>query len=225
MICVTIGRGRHASLVEEWKAAAKAGVELVELRIDCLRREPDLKRILKERPTPMVFTIRRGADGGLWRGNEEKRQQLLREAIALGVDYVDLEMRHRRQDPPVRQDQADRQLSQPQDHAGRPGRDRREVREAGPRHRQGAPRRPRPRRRLRVLEARRAIQEVIPTIAIAMGEIGVFTRVLGAKFGAPFTYAGLQPRADLRRGDAQLRAASRTTTATTRSTPRPRSTA
>ena len=44
MICVTIGRGRHSSLAEEWKAAADAGVELVELRIDCLRREPDLKR-------------------------------------------------------------------------------------------------------------------------------------------------------------------------------------
>src|SRR5437764_5519185 len=92
MICVTIGRGRHASLAEEWDQAAKAGVDLVELRIDCLRRDPDLKRILKDRPTPLVFTIRRGIDGGLWRGNEEKRQQLLREAVALGVDYVDLEM-------------------------------------------------------------------------------------------------------------------------------------
>ena len=92
MICVTIGRGRHSSLAEEWKQAAEAGVDLVELRIDCLRREPDLKRILKDRPTPLVFTIRRGVDGGLWRGNEDKRQQLLREAVALGVDYVDLEM-------------------------------------------------------------------------------------------------------------------------------------
>ena len=92
MICVTIGRGRHSSLAEEWKAAAEAGVELVELRLDCLRRDPDLKRILKDRPTPAVFTIRRGVDGGLWRGNEDRRQQLLREAVALGVDYVDLEM-------------------------------------------------------------------------------------------------------------------------------------
>ena len=92
MICVTIGRGRHSSLAEEWKAAAEAGVELVELRVDCLRREPDLKRILAKRPTPLVFTLRRGADGGLWRGTEEKRQRLIREAIVAGVDYVDLEM-------------------------------------------------------------------------------------------------------------------------------------
>ena len=33
----------------------------------------------------------------------------------------------------------------------------------------------------------------VPTIPIAMGEIGVFTRILGAKLGAPFTYAGFNP--------------------------------
>ena len=91
MICVTIGRGRHSSLLKEWKDAADAGAELVELRIDCLRRDPDLKRILKDRLTPVVFTIRRGPDGGMWRGEEEKRQKLLREAIVMGVEYVDLE--------------------------------------------------------------------------------------------------------------------------------------
>jgi 3-dehydroquinate dehydratase/shikimate dehydrogenase len=32
-----------------------------------------------------------------------------------------------------------------------------------------------------------------PTIPIAMGEVGVFTRILGAKFGAPFTYSGFNP--------------------------------
>ena len=68
MICATIGRGRHSSLLEEWKAAAEAGADLVELRLDCLRRDVDLKRILKERFTPIVCTIRRTVDGGLWRG-------------------------------------------------------------------------------------------------------------------------------------------------------------
>src|SRR5215467_10452879 len=33
----------------------------------------------------------------------------------------------------------------------------------------------------------------VPTIPIAMGEIGVFTRILGAKYGAPFTFAGFNP--------------------------------
>ena len=34
---------------------------------------------------------------------------------------------------------------------------------------------------------------MVPTVAIAMGEVGFFTRVLGAKFKAPFTYASFNP--------------------------------
>ena len=43
-----------------------------------------------------------------------------------------------------------------------------------------------------------------PTIPIAMGEIGVFTRILGAKFGAPFTYAGFNPERVFARGHAAV---------------------
>lgn len=191
MICVTIGRGRHSSLVEEWKQAAEAGVDLVELRIDCLRREPELKRILKERPTPLVFTIRRGADGGLWRGNEEKRQQFLREAVALGVDYVDLEMDiapkirrfgktrrivsyHNTKTTPVDlQDVAD-QCAEFDPDVVKIATAATTLAEAS--------------RVLHLGTTRKG-----PTIPIAMGEIGVFTRILGAKYGAPFTYAGFNP--------------------------------
>ena len=133
MICVTIGRGRHSSLAEEWKRAADAGCELVELRIDCLRREPDLKRILKDRPTPVVFTIRRGVDGGLWRGNEEKRQTDPPRGRGAGRRLHRPRDGHRHQDPPFRQDQADRQLPQHQDDAGRSPGHRREVRGVRPR--------------------------------------------------------------------------------------------
>jgi 3-dehydroquinate dehydratase/shikimate dehydrogenase len=191
MICVTIGRGRHSSLAEEWQAAADAGVELVELRIDCLRRDPDLKRVLAKRPTPFVFTIRRGADGGLWRGNEEKRQHIFREAIALGVDYVDLEMdiatKIRRfgktkrivsyhnfkgtpseiQDTAEQCDEMDADVVKIATLAN-------SVADAS-----------------RVLEI--STKAAVPTIAIAMGDLGFFTRVLGRKFGAPFTYAGFNP--------------------------------
>src|SRR5262245_19112437 len=183
MICVTIGRGRHASLAEEWKAAAEAGVELVELRLDCLRRDPDLKRILKDRLTPAVVTIRRGVDGGLWRGNEEKRQQLLREAIALGVDYIDLEMDiaakirrfgktkriisyHNVKTTPVDvQDIAEACEALDPD-VVKLATSATNLAEAS-----------------RVLHLGSAAK--VPTILIAMGEIGVFTRILAAKYGAP----------------------------------------
>jgi 3-dehydroquinate dehydratase / shikimate dehydrogenase len=191
MICVTIGRGRHSSLLEEWKQAAEAGVDLVELRIDCLRRDADLKRILKDRPTPVVFTIRRGVDGGLWRGNEEKRQQLLREAVAAGVDYVDLEMDiapkirrygktkrivsyHNTKTTPVDLQDIAEKCEEFDPDVVKIATSATTLAEAA-----------------RVLHL--GVTAKAPTIPIAMGEIGVFTRILCPKYGAPFTYAGFNP--------------------------------
>jgi 3-dehydroquinate dehydratase/shikimate dehydrogenase len=187
MICAILGRGRHAALTEEWKTAAGAGVELAELRVDCLRREPDLKRILRERPTALVFTIRRGIDGGLWRGPEEKRQRLIREAIVAGVDFVDVEMdvareirrfgktqrivsyHNLKQTPPDLLEIAQQCEEMDAD----------VVKIACRAHSLADS--------MKILQV--ASKMETPTIAIAMGEIGSFTRVLGAKYGAPFTYA------------------------------------
>ena len=187
MICAILGRGRHAALVEEWKDAAEAGVELVELRVDCLRREPDLKRILKERPTPMVFTVRRGVDGGLWRAPEEKRQRLMREAIVAGVDFIDVELDVARE---VRRFGSTRRIVSYHNLKQTPPdllsiaqqceeMDADIVKIATKVHSIGEA--------MKVLQV--AAQMETPTIAIAMGEVGSFTRVLGAKYGAPFTYA------------------------------------
>jgi 3-dehydroquinate dehydratase / shikimate dehydrogenase len=191
MICVTIGRGRHSSLAEEWKQAAEAGVDLVELRIDCLRRDADLKRILKDRPTPLVFTIRRGIDGGLWRGNEEKRERILREAVALGVDYIDLEMDiatkirrygktkriisyHNLKTTPVDLQDIAEKCEEFDPDVVKIATTASTLAEAS-----------------RVLHLGATAKA--PTIPIAMGEIGIFTRVLAPKYGAPFTYAGFNP--------------------------------
>ena len=191
MICVTIGRGRHASLAEEWEAAAEAGAELVELRIDCLRREPDLKRILKVRHTPVVLTIRRGSDGGLWRGHEEKRQALLREAIAMGIEYVDLEMDvaptirrygktqrivsyHNFSEVPENLGQIAEQCDEMDADVVKVAARAKTVADAS--------------KVLRLME-----KAAVPTVAIAMGEVGFFTRILGRKYGSPFTFAGFNP--------------------------------
>ena len=191
MICVTIGRGRHSALAEEWQLAADSGADLVELRIDCLRRDPDFKRILAKRPTPVLFTIRRGADGGLWRGNEETRQKLLREAIALGVDYVDLEMDiaskirrfgktkrivsyHNFKTTPEEIADIAEQCDEMDADVVKVATLASDVPTA-----------------VRVLELCKG--SAVPTIAIAMGDVGVFTRILARKYGSPWTYAGVNP--------------------------------
>ncbi|MBX6314856.1 MAG: shikimate dehydrogenase [Isosphaeraceae bacterium] len=193
MICVTIGRGRHSSLLAEWKAAAEAGAELVELRIDCLRREPDLKRLLAEKYTPIIYTIRRGVDGGLWRGDEEKRLRFLREAIVKGVDYVDLEADiapsirrfgktkriisvHNFKKTPEDLEKLARELKDLDADIVKIATLAHSVADAS-----------------RILQMVAQANKSAPTIGLAMGGLGFFTRILGAKFGAPFTYSGFNP--------------------------------
>ena len=202
MICVTIGRGRHSSLLAEWKAAAEAGAELVELRIDCLRREPDLKRLLAERHTPVVFTIRRGLDGGLWRGDEEKRQRLLREAIVAGVEYVDLEADIAKS---IRRYGKTQRIVSVHNYKKMPGDLEelgREIQEADADIVKVAAMAHTPVDAAKMLEF--VAKSPATTIGLAMGEVGFFTRILGAKFGAPFTYCGFNPDRTFAPGQPRL---------------------
>ncbi len=193
MICVTIGRGRHRTLLEEWKEAAEAGAELVELRIDCLRSEIDLKRILEKRLTPIVFTLRRTIDGGLFRGTEDKRRMIIREAIVAGVDYIDVEVDiahsiprygktkriisyHNFQETPDNLEEIVGEALRADPDVIKVATLARSVGDAS-----------------RVLEVSQRASTKTPTIGIAMGPLGVFTRVVNRKYGAPFTYAGFNP--------------------------------
>jgi 3-dehydroquinate dehydratase/shikimate dehydrogenase len=92
MICVSIGRSRHKHLLAEYQELVKRGAQLVEFRLDYVSSRVNLQRLMKDRSSPIVITIRRDEDGGKYSGTEEQRQVMLRAAIAMGVDYVDLEM-------------------------------------------------------------------------------------------------------------------------------------
>src|SRR5579871_6062839 len=91
MICVVIARTRHKMMITEVQEAAKRGAQLIELRLDYLARSPDIKRLLAHRPCPLIATVRRPEDGGRWNSSEQARKMLLRQAIAAGFDWVDIE--------------------------------------------------------------------------------------------------------------------------------------
>ena len=79
MICVSIGRGRHRHMMAEHKHLVDQGAELVELRLDFIHGgRVNLKRLLDDRPGPVIATCRRERDGGKWTGSEESRMLLLR---------------------------------------------------------------------------------------------------------------------------------------------------
>jgi len=69
---------------------AAASADIVELRLD-LMREFDLPRLLADRPCSVVVTCRAAREGGHWAGSEDARLDVLRAAIDLGAEYVDVE--------------------------------------------------------------------------------------------------------------------------------------
>lgn len=190
-LCVTIARKRHSKLLEEMEEAGAAGVRLIELRLDYLQQEPRFRDILARRPCPLVATLRRREDGGLWRGDEERRQQLLRGAIAAGFDYVDLE-----EDiaPAIPRFGATKRIISLHDFQGMPE-DlldlARAMRAKDADIVKIAARSNDPDDNFRMFDLLR--QSESPTVAFCMGDLGTPSRILGAKFGAPFTYAAFNP--------------------------------
>ena len=88
-ICVPVVAETVTGARRQYLRAARKHL-WTELRLDYLEK-PDLKRLLKTRPGPVIATNRLEAQGGRWRGSEEDRRRLLAEALALGVDCLDVE--------------------------------------------------------------------------------------------------------------------------------------
>ena len=203
MICVSIARGRHRQVMAEHRHLVEEGAELVEIRLDYIRRQIDLKRLLRDRACPVIATCRRAEDQGRWEGNEESRQMLLRAAIVEGVEYVDLEADIAGGIP--RYGKTKRIVSfhnfreTPDDleaiHARLASLDADIVKIATMAHE--------PHDNVRMLQLVR--HSKIPTVGICMGEIGTPSRILAGKFGAPFTYATFHHERTLAPGQLSFR--------------------
>ena len=66
--------------------------DLIELRLDTVR-DPDVAAVLAGRTRPVILTCRAKWEGGGFDGSEAERKALLRQALELGAEYVDIEWR------------------------------------------------------------------------------------------------------------------------------------
>lgn len=199
MLCVSIGRTRHKMMIAEIQEAARRGARFLELRLDFLAKAPDLQRLLAYKPCPLVATVRRQEDGGRWTRSEQERQTLLRLCIASGhFDWVDLET-----------DIADK--------IPRFGKVKRIVSYHNPRefpkdleailqrmNQQDADvlkiavRAEHPADNVRLLSLPAKSRK--PLIPICLGDLGIPSRILAGKFGAPFTYCAFNKERGLAPG-------------------------
>ncbi|MEX1228737.1 MAG: shikimate dehydrogenase [Planctomycetaceae bacterium] len=197
-ICVSIGRTRHRMVTAEHKALAERGAELVELRLDWLSRPPDLKRLLADRPTPVVVTCRRLKDKGKWRYDENQRQTLLRAAIIAGAEYVDIEediaktiprygstkriiSYHNFDETPEYLEEIHAQICEYDPDVVKIVTMANSATDG-----------------VRLLKL--VAEAKVPTAGFCMGELGVYSRILCGRYGAPFTYGTFSKERELAPG-------------------------
>ena len=90
MICIPImARTTEAALKEMEKCSRLA--DMVELRIDQMA-DIRLDKLMSEKQGKVLVTNRRREEGGGFLGREAERVRLLKDAVALGADYVDMEV-------------------------------------------------------------------------------------------------------------------------------------
>ncbi|CAN8260283.1 unnamed protein product [Cochlearia groenlandica] len=95
LICAPVMADSIDKMVIETCKAQELGADLVEIRLDSLKDfNPleDLKTIINKSPLPTLFTYRPRWEGGQYDGDEKERLDVLRLAMKLGADYIDVEL-------------------------------------------------------------------------------------------------------------------------------------
>lgn len=189
-ICLTLAARTLTELRAAMLLGIQSGAHICELRLDTLDDVPsrhDVAELLAAKTGPVVVTVRRRCDGGAWDGPEAPRRALLTAASELGADWIDVEHdiavelesagSARRVVSVHVMDDTPPDLTALIDELTALGGD--VVKFAVmPRSWHDV---------LAVLDAVRACS--VPAIGLAMGSLGVVTRVLAGRLGAPWTYA------------------------------------
>jgi 3-dehydroquinate dehydratase/shikimate dehydrogenase len=201
-ICVSLTEETTSGVIQRMSTLAGLA-DLFEVRGD-LVRDLDLLEILRARTRPIVFACRPVGEGGRWDDGESRRRQVLLEAVKRGFDYVDVEYRSDLVDVAMEKSGSGLIVSYhdmegtPADLEGLYARmcDRgadvvkiavtpRSVADVG---------------RVLQLAARVAVSHGRPLVAIALGPLGIITRVVGGRYRAPFMYAAAAAGAEAASG-------------------------
>ena len=174
---------RRRDLVED--------ADLIELRLDSVS-DPDVAAALHGRTRPVIVTCRASWEGGGFQGSEDERRRLLKQALDLGADYVDLEWRAKFDDL-VAFEGGRRIVLSSHDFEGVPAdlADRaRAMRATGAGVVKIAVRAGRLSDNVTLLNLSRTFGADERSVLIGMGEAGLSTRVLAQRFGSVWMYAG-----------------------------------
>ena len=90
MICISVTpESRQLAKVDIYNAANQC--DLVEVCLDRLHKEPDVKDMISGSKKPILISCRPPQEGGQFDGTDDERLALLRQAIIAGPEYVELD--------------------------------------------------------------------------------------------------------------------------------------
>ncbi|XP_021817405.1 bifunctional 3-dehydroquinate dehydratase/shikimate dehydrogenase, chloroplastic-like isoform X1 [Prunus avium] len=95
LICAPVMAESVDQMLVQMGKAREVGADLVEIRLDFLKNfspRQDLEILIKHSPLPTLFTYRPAWEGGQYKGDDNKRQDALHLAMELGADYIDVEL-------------------------------------------------------------------------------------------------------------------------------------
>jgi 3-dehydroquinate dehydratase/shikimate dehydrogenase len=189
MICISIAQeSRRLALADMLNAARQA--DLLEVRLDRFEKAPELKELLAVKPKPVIMSCRRPRDGGQWDGSEDERLALLRQCIISKADYVEIELDVADQIRPF--PPAKRVISYT-NRSETPANIAEIYAQAQTKHPDV----------IKLTTLARTPEEAwplvqilgrptVPTVVVGLGSPGLMLSILGAKIGAPWTYAALE---------------------------------
>ncbi len=190
-ICVSLTDETTEAVIERMTALAPMA-DLFEIRADRVL-DLDLLAILRARPRPLVLTCRPVSEGGGWADDDARRRLTLLEGVKRGFDYVDVEHASGFRDV-MAEKSGNGLIVSHHDLEGTPadldalyekmadcGADVVKIVVRPSLHRDVA--------RLMAFAGRVEAGGGPPLVALALGPLGMPTRVLAGRYGAPFTYA------------------------------------
>ena len=193
-VCASIFHENGADMIKSAAAAMISGADLVEIRLDALTElDPEgVRDLLKQIPHPLIATNRMKGEGGFFQGSETERIEVLL-AAAEWADYVDVELqtRDKHKSEIIKASKStiisyhNFQETPPRDELFR-------IARMATAEGDLAKLAVMPQKMQDTLTVLEVVCRCENTIAIAMGKLGSYTRVVAPLLGSPITYASLE---------------------------------
>ena len=190
-IAIPIFQKKYEDVIEVAQDCIDKGADILEFRIDALKN-PDIDKIkdtIEEINFPMIATNRISTEGGSFKGTEEERINILYECCDL-VDYVDIELQSN--DEYIHKIHNTGVTTIVSYHDFKKTPDLNEIlyivekeHELGDIAKVAFM----PQNLEDTLTILAVLSHCKDTIAISMGDLGSYTRVMAAKFNSPITFA------------------------------------